>query len=370
MADQDRLRILVIRADRVGDVVLSTPVFSALRRHYPEGDIFAMVREGVAPLLRGLPSLSQVLIYDPMGRHRGWKGFLQLVKEFRELKIDISVCLQTERRIAAALFWAGVRYRVGPLSKPHSYMFYNRGLRQRRSGVEMHEADYNLQLLQPLGIRAHRAEYLTQVSRSSEVILEAEAWLRGKGWDGSSTIVAVHPGMGGSALNWPEENYVELAATLLREGHFVLATGGPTEEGVLERFRRGTLEQAGEALLKTRWLEYGGREAKGIDFLGALLSKASVAVAPSTGPLHVAVAVGTPVVTFYPPVKVMSALRWGPYLQNEDRASVLVPDVYCGQSFKCRGSLCNYYPCMRQLTVEWALEQVRRQLANSRENPA
>jgi ADP-heptose:LPS heptosyltransferase len=110
-------------------------------------------------------------------------------------------------------------------------------------------------------------------------------------------------------------------------------------------------------------MEYGGRDAAGIDFLAALMSKASVVVAPSTGPLHVAVAVGTPVVTFYPPVRVMSALRWGPYLNDEEHSSVLVPDVYCGQAFKCRGSLCHYYPCMRSLTVEGALDQVRKQVA-------
>ena len=61
--------------------------------------------------------------------------------------------LQSQWRIALALFLASFRYRVGPLSKPHSFLFYNRGVRQRRSHVEMHEADYNLQLLRRLGIR-------------------------------------------------------------------------------------------------------------------------------------------------------------------------------------------------------------------------
>lgn len=366
MADTEKLRILVVRADRVGDVVLSTPTLAALRRHYPDGRIFAMVREGVAPLLRGFPGLTDVVIYDPQGRHRGWRGYFRLVREFQAMKIDIAVCLQTERKVASALFWAGIRYRVGPLSKLHSYLFYNRGLRQRRSDVEMHEADYNLQLLQSLGIRARRAEYETAVSLPADSEARATAWLKEHGWDGKTAIVAVHPGMGGSALNWPEEHYTELAATLLQTGHFVLATGGPTEEGILERLKRGALAHVADASLHTRWIEYGGRDAKGIDFLGALMKRVGVVVAPSTGPLHVAVAVGTPVVTFYPPVRVMSALRWGPYLADARRASILVPDVYCGQVFKCRGPLCNFYPCMRGLTVEWALAQVREQLTRGR----
>ncbi len=366
MAESGKLSILVVRVDRVGDVVLSTPVLAALRRHYPDGQIIAMVREGVAPLLRGLNSLSEVFIYDPLGRHRGWRGFFRLLGEIREKKIDISICLQTERKIAAALFWSGIRHRVGPLSKIHSYFYYNRGLRQRRSDIEMHEADYNLQLLQTLGIRARRMEYLTQVAEEPTVTLQARAWLKAHGWDGVAKIVAIHPGMGGSALNWPEESYIELASALLADGRFILATGGPTEGGILERLKRGVLAKKGEPLLSKNWIEYGGREAQGIDFLAALMRQASVVVAPSTGPLHVAIAVGTPVVTFYPPVRVMSALRWGPYLEDRQRASILVPDVYCGQNFKCRGTLCNFYPCMQGLTVDWAIEQVQKQLAQGK----
>jgi ADP-heptose:LPS heptosyltransferase len=117
-----------------------------------------------------------------------------------------------------------------------------------------------------------------------------------------------------------------------------------------------------------RLLEYGGAQSREITFLGALMSWASVVVAPSTGPLHVAVALGRPVVTFYPPVRVMSALRWGPYLKNEARATVHVPDVYCGQDFQCRGSLCHYYPCMRGLTVDQAVESVRQYLEEERQS--
>ena len=86
-------------------------------------------------------------------------------------------------------------------------------------------------------------------------------------------------------------------------------------------------------------------------------------VAPSTGPLHLAVAVGASVVTFYPPIRVQSAVRWGPYIPDESRASILVPEVYCGEDFRCRGSLCHYYPCMKSLTVAQALEQANIQLS-------
>ncbi len=365
MSERSRLKILVVRPDRVGDVLLSTPVLAALRRHYPQAHLTFMVREGVVPLVRGLSTVDAVLIYDPIGRHFGWRGFFQLMKDLRQGGFRIVVNLQSVRKLAAAQFGAGIRYRVGPLSRIHSYLYYNRGLRQRRSSVEMHEADYNLQLLRRLGVRAARTEFETQLSLSPETRAAAKSWLQQQGWKVDETLVAVHPGMGGSALNWPEENYVELAATLIREGKRVLLTGGPLEGGMLERVRRSILAQVG-AEEKARLIEYGGAAVGAIDFLAGLMSWAAVVVAPSTGPLHVAVAVGTPVVTFYPPIRVMSALRWGPYLKDSERASILVPDVYCGQDFKCRGVLCNYYPCMRGLTVDQALDEVRRQGLNKK----
>ena len=166
--------------------------------------------------------------------------------------------------------------------------------------------------------------------------------------------------MGGSALNWPENHYLELIHSLLREGRKVLVTGGPTEGAMLDRIR-GALE-AGHQDQKETAMFYGGPDIGEIDFLGGLYSWASVVVAPSTGPMHMAVALGRPVVTFYPPIRVQSAIRWGPYLRDESRATVMVPEVFCGEDFKCRGSLCNYYPCMRSLLVKEAHEHVNRQL--------
>jgi ADP-heptose:LPS heptosyltransferase len=109
---------------------------------------------------------------------------------------------------------------------------------------------------------------------------------------------------------------------------------------------------------------FQGDERISIDFLGGLFSWTQLVVAPSTGPLHLGVALGKPVVSFYPPIRVQSALRWGPYLADESRASILVPEVYCGQEFECRGNLCHYFPCMRSITVTQAIEEVQRQLSN------
>jgi heptosyltransferase-3 len=348
------ISILVVRADRIGDVVLSTPVFEAIRSHYPRARISVMVREAVAPLLRGLSSIDEVLVYEPEGRHAGVSGFFELLRDFRQRRFKLAVCLQSQARIAAALFGVGVPYRVGPLSKLHSFLFYNRGIRQSRSQVEMHEADYNLQLLRRLGIRSGARNLPTRVHLDSGAVDRAEAFLKPLR-ESASRIVAVHPGMGGSALNWPEESYRELIESLLAEGISVVVTGGGLEKDLLERFQERLPAHPGLRF-------WGGANSGPVSELAGLFSRVDLVIAPSTGPLHVAVALAKPVVTFYPPVRVQSAIRWGPYVADERKASVLVPENYCGEEFRCRGSLCHHYPCMKSIPVRTALQQVREQL--------
>lgn len=358
-------RILVARPDRIGDVILSTPVIAALRDQYPEAHITFLVRDFVAPLVRELPGVDSVFVYDPDGRHSGVGGFFRLMEELKAQRFQISIVLQSRLKLAAALFGVGVPNRIGPLSKPHSYLFYNRGSRQRRSLVEMHEADYNLQLLRKLGIRVGSHQIPSQVAIANTKREAARAWLEKMGWDAADEnrkrLIAVHPGMGGSALNWPENYYVDLIRSLRKEGNEILLTGGPAEGFLLERIVL-ELEKTGDSAIV-----YGGKldddaGPAAVDTLGALFAECDLVVAPSTGPLHIAVALQIPVVTFYPPIRVQSAIRWGPYLHDPEDAGILVPEVYCGEDFSCRGPKCNYYPCMKMIGPREALREVSRLL--------
>ena len=362
---ENQPRILVARPDRIGDVILSTPVIAALREQYPNAHLTFLVRDFVAPLIREIPGVDSVFVYDPDGRHAGVGGFFRLMEELKAQQFQISIVLHSTLKIAAALFGVGVPNRIGPLSKLHSYLFYNRGSRQRRSLVEMHEADYNLQLLRKLGIRVGSHQVPSRVAISEEKRKVAREWLAEKGWDPADAnrkrLIAIHPGMGGSALNWPENYYVDLIRSLRKEGNEILLTGGPAEGFLLERIVL-ELEKTGDSAIVFAGRLADGKPPAAVDTLGALFAETALVVAPSTGPLHIAVALGLPVVTFYPPIRVQSAIRWGPYVSDPEDAGILVPEVYCGEDFKCRGPKCNYYPCMKMIGPREALREVSRLL--------
>ncbi len=342
-------RILVIRPDRLGDVLLSTPVFEAIRHHYPKAYLSIFVRAEIAVLLKGSPRVDEVIVFDPNSRHKGLSGFFNLIRDFRSHRFDTAVVLQTTLTIAAAVFFARVPLRLGPLSKLHSYLFFNRGVRQRRSQVKMHESDYNLELLRGLGISAKPGQFKTSVTVSSEVVQRAKSWLQEQtGAQGAPAWIAVHPGMGGSALNWPESHYVELVRELACDPALrVLMTFGPAEDDLLRRYQQALVGVTGVVF-------YGGADSQGLDFLAGLLSAMKVVVAPSTGPLHLAVALGKFVVSFYPPIRVQSVKRWGPLA-----GVALSPQVDCGQELKCLGGACPHYPCMDLIKVQDVVKKVR-----------
>lgn len=362
-AQRDPLHILIVRVDRLGDVILSTPVFEAIKRHYPRAQVSVMAQQTVKPLLEHLSCVDSLMPYDPQGVHHGLKGFIHLYQQIRAHRFSIAIVLQSNWRIALALFLARVPYRIGPLSKLYSYLLYNRGVRQRRSHVEMHEADYNLQLLKRLRIRVGARNVPTRVALSDEVLKLSKQWLMSQGWDPSHPFIVIHPGMGGSALNWPESHYIELARALVLEERLVLISGGPLEINLLDRIEK----ELGE--FSSKIIFFRNRGEYSVDFFGGILSFAQLIIAPSTGPLHLAVALGKSVLTFYPPIRVQSALRWGPYVSDEELATVLVPEVYCGQDFKCAGSLCHYYPCMKGITVKQAVHHALKQSSQPQLKP-
>src|SRR5690242_4689049 len=112
MRDDSRPRILVVRPDRIGDVILSTPVFEAIKDRYPNSHLSILVRSVVVPLLKGLPTVDEVLVYDPDHRHAGVRGMLNLTREIRNLQVAFG--LQGTWKIGAAVFLAGIPVRVGP----------------------------------------------------------------------------------------------------------------------------------------------------------------------------------------------------------------------------------------------------------------
>jgi heptosyltransferase III len=350
-------RILLVRTDKIGDVVLTTPAIAALRQKIPAAHLVGLVSPMAAEVYRMNPHLNSHIVLDP-ALYTGFLGFWRLVRRLRQEKFQAAIAFQTKMPVAFALLFAGIRYRIGPYSKWWSWLCFNVGRRQNRSAVEMHEADYNIQLLKEFGITVADTWEKTYLNVDDEARRSALRFFVEKGLSRRHKTVAVHPGMAGSALNWPEGHFISLARRLIRH-YNVIVTGGPGEAALVERVFQGMVRQQNYAPDQPVFTKYVGE--KGLGEMIALLNECDGVVAPSTGPMHLAVALGKKVVSVFPPIKVQSAVRWGPYgipmgtnlgISPEDKASVLVPDVNCAEDFRCALSACIYYPCMPRISVD------------------
>jgi ADP-heptose:LPS heptosyltransferase len=239
--------------------------------------------------------------------------------------------------------------RIGTGYRYYSFLF-NRRVYTHRKTAERHEVEYNLDLLAPLGCPAPPVKPLdVPLDIPPEIRERVSGILRDEGVTGR--FVVIHPGSGGSAREWPLEHFGLLACRFIDLSNLaVVVTGTGSESARADQVTRAT---------SGRCVNLAGRLS--VKELAALLQKASLLVANSTGPLHVGVAVGTPVVGLYPQIPVMGPRRWGPYTGN---ARVLVPEKP-PDCEDCAGSAGTPCACMASITVESAYAAAGELLAAS-----
>lgn len=327
-------RILVVRTDRIGDVLLSTPVLSVLREHRPTGYLSIMVNPYTCEVVDGHPALNEILVDDITGRHRGIRGFIRLIRDIRIRRFDTIIVLHPTFRLAVLGFLAGIPLRVGSGYRAYSLLFNHR-IYEHRKDASQHEVDYNLHLLSGLGMSTSHAKPQITVTEAArhKMTTRLAQW----GVLPHESLIVLHPGSGGSARRWPGSSFAALADQLASEADVrVILTGGTTERDLVEEVIRQ---------MKTRPITLVGETT--IKELTALLEITRLCVTNSTGPLHLAAAVGTPTVALYCPIIPCSPIRWGPY---GDGHHVLQPDV--PSCPRCIGNACEYYDCMSMISVD------------------
>ena len=298
---------MIIRTDRMGDVILSTPVLTAVKKKYPQAKTTMLVSGYTVDVVSGHPDLDHVMVDDPEGEHKGFRGLLKLAKSLRTARFDAVLVLHPTSRLAWLCFLAGIPLRVGTGYRAYSILF-NRRVFQHRKKSGRHELELNLDLAQAIGAPLKEIEFKFHIPQESSVRIDQ--WLTEQNLNGKHFIV-LHPGSGGSALDWPLEYFGDLANQLQKKhGLPVVVTGSGKEAPLIDELSK----------LAPKIIRADGQFS--IKELAALLKKADVMLANSTGPLHLAVAVGTRVVGLYCTLPACHPDRWGPYSST---ATVLTP---------------------------------------------
>jgi len=285
------MNILVVRNDKLGDFITALPAIYVLKKYNPQNKIIVLI----APLNKGLALacdfIDEVLVDTN-------QSVFELAKEIRTLKIDVSITLFSNTRIAIAQFLARIPQRIAPATKI-AQIFYNKRVKQRRSQVKMAEFEYNLELTKELfsDINLTYKKPLLEFDDAQEIYNTFKI-----NNNIEKDVVAFHVGFGGSSdANWNLDEYEILIREVLKENRYqVVMTFGPDEVELYESMQNRFF---GENIVFYLSLE-------GLVYFAKLVSSFKLFVSTSTGTYHIASLVGTPTMTFFGSSLFASSARW------------------------------------------------------------
>ncbi|MBI2885415.1 MAG: lipopolysaccharide heptosyltransferase II [Candidatus Omnitrophica bacterium] len=292
-------RILVIRLDRIGDVVLSTPVAHRLRQAYPEAFLAMLVQPACRELVEGHPDLDAAILYDKDGRHRSLTATIQFARQLRSYRFDTAIVLHPTNRSHWIPWLAGIPVRIGYARKT-SWLLTHRVPHRKQEGTQ-HEAAYSLELLRVLGIEPGPPVPVIALSPAARVL--AEERLAQAGADPARPLVAIHPSASCRSKRWEAERFAAVADRLATEqGAQVAIVAGPADQESADAMARA---------MRTTPINLAGRLSVGE--LAWVLKRATLLLSNDSGPVHVAAAVGTPVIVIFGRnERGLSPTRWGP----------------------------------------------------------
>ena len=325
-------RILIVQSGFLGDIILTTPLVAALRRHRPDADLTMLVTPAGRPLVAAHPGLDGLWVDDKRAGGRGVRGLAALVRRLRAGRFDVAVAAHKSWRTALALRLAGIPRRIGFASAPGARLYTERVPRP----LSAHDRDRLLGLLTPLGISASDP-CLPWVAVDSPTRRRADELLAPH-HDRDRPFAAVCPGSAWRTKRWPAAAFGALVSRLEREGWRCLLLGGSDEV---------TLTAAVCAAAGGRGVDLGGRTD--LPLLAAVLARASVAITNDSAPMHLATAVGVPqVAVFCATVPAQGYAPLGP------RAMVVERDLACRPCGRHGGARCprGTDDCMELVTVD------------------
>ncbi len=337
-------RILVVRTDRIGDVVLSTPVLQALRGAYPNAYCAVMVGPAARDVVEGNPFVDEVLVYDKDGSHRGWLASMRFALSLRRRRFDAAFILHPTNRVHLIVFFAGIRLRFG-YNRKLGFLL-NRRLAHAKHLGEKHELDYNLDVVERAGLTRERPPLYMPFSPAAEEW--ARQVLEGAGIGPGERVLALHPGASCRSKRWPAERFAEAAEALMRTYRLKTVIVGGRQDaasaaGIAGRLGPGALNLCGRTSVAQ---------------LASVLRRCALLISNDSGPVHVASAVNTPVVSIFGRKQPgLSPRRWGP-LNRHDR--FVHRDAGC---VECRAHDCTKgWVCLDAVSVSDVLKAAQEAL--------
>lgn len=330
-------RILIVKPSALGDIVHSLPVLRLLRRRFPSARIEWLVAPGFAGLLRGHPDLDDVVLFhrqrlNPINLASPQISLdaLELARELSDRHYDLVIDLQGLARSAVLTFATQATVRIGfGYAREGAPLAYTHRVGHGPGGVERHAVERYLDLAEALGCPRGPVEFRFAPPSAAD-LAHVDALLRPA--DGRPFAVLL-PGTNWATKRWPVDHYARLATLVQDRLGLTPCIAGGTDAVPLARSVPHALDLTGRTSLPQ---------------LVELLRRASLVIANDSGPMHIACALGRPLVTIFGPT---NPTRTGPYARPD---TVIRLNIACSP---CYSRTCSHTSCMNWLTPDAVVKQ-------------
>jgi heptosyltransferase-2 len=329
-----QLRFLIARIDRIGDVVLSTPLPREIKKKYPYSFVAVLVKNYTKDIYFNNPNVDAIITYDDSDT--AGKNIWTLVKELHTYRFTHSFMLLPQERLNYILFFAGVPYRVGVGHKLYQFLTFTRYVDRKKYIPLRHEADYCLDMIRKVDVEVENIIpeiHLTENEKAAVLIIRKDVLINDK------KLIGINISSGNSAPNLSEKEYKKLILLLLKYQDFQIAIMDKDIPDNLDNINRVIYPNKKKVLRDS------------IINLAAL----DVLISNSTGPMHICAALKIPTLSFFCPLTACSPKLWGP-LGNKSKI-VLPEQKYCDTQCPIDPKKCDYSK-PGGLNAEFILEQV------------
>jgi heptosyltransferase-2 len=350
-----REKVLLFHTAFPGDIILALPLLQVLRAHAEDCIVSVVATPAAAGVLENHPAIDEVILYDKRGRNRGLAGMMTMSRRLRNEKFGVALVPHRSLRSAFITSRAGIPRRIGFSTSAGKWLLTDRVPYRARD----HEIRRNLELLRPLGLDPPDFEY-PRVYPDDADRARVDELLQSRSPVSQAfdprKMAAIAPGSVWMTKRWPQESYEELGRLLVEDGFSLALIGGREDRVLCQSIAEGISREhavvaAGElSLLQS----------------AELIRRCCVAVSNDSAPMHLAVAVQTPVVALFGP----TVPEFGFAPRGERDVVLGVPDLSCRPCSIHGGDRCpiGSFDCMVGLTAEMVRTHIKNTL-NGTQNP-
>lgn len=340
--DMDYGNILIIKLSAIGDVIHALPVSRAIKQASSGSRITWIVEKAAYPLLTNNPDIDEIILFDKP-KFKSISGIVRnsptLMKELRSRRFDLALDLQGLAKSAAIAWMSGAPKKLGYCNMREGSGLISKPVHgPNRDG---HVVERYLDVARAIGCKVDKPEWVINTTVEEEKA--AEAVLRNVGLDIDSKYIVIAPGTNWESKCWPPEFFSQLADRISQETALPIVIIGAAKdrklaEEIQSRSRARMCDITGQTSLRE---------------LAFILRKSRLFIGGDTGPMHLAVAMGTPVVALFGPT---DPKRNGPY---GSKNIVVTSHLPCAPCFK---KSCATAECMRSISPEMVFAAVLKRM--------